>query len=124
MAGGRRENQAAYASYVPGMDAAIKDLSGREMSGRTLTVNEARPPRKREFGSGGPRFGDRQGGGGRNRFDGSDAGRKENQRPKRKIQELSSPIFPQNGSRRGQIATRALSLVDSSLTSRFKSLLF
>jgi len=38
---------------------AISELNGREHSGRTLTVNEARPMVKREFGGGGG------GGGGR-----------------------------------------------------------
>ncbi|MBP1597779.1 MAG: RNA-binding protein [Acidobacteria bacterium] len=70
------------------MDAAIKELNGKELGGRALTVNEARPPRKREFGGGGPRFGNRPGGGGGNRFGGRDSKRKERERPKRKIQEL------------------------------------
>jgi len=71
------------------MDAAIQALNGKDLNGRALTVNEARPPRKREFGGGGgggPRFGG--GGGGGSRFGGHDSRRKERERPKRKIQEL------------------------------------
>jgi len=34
-------------------DAAIQKLNGTELSGRKLTVNEARPPAKRDFGGGG-----------------------------------------------------------------------
>lgn len=67
------------------MDAAIQSLNGKELNGRALTVNEARPPKKREFGGGG---------GGGNRFDrghgrgGHDSRGNERERPKRKIQEL------------------------------------
>ncbi|MGA2260890.1 MAG: RNA-binding protein [Acidobacteriota bacterium] len=69
------------------MDAAIQAMNGKELDGRALTVNEARPPKKREFGGGGgQRFGNRPGGGGR--FGGHDSRRKERERPKRKIQEL------------------------------------
>jgi len=41
---------------------AISEMNGKEMDGRALTVNEARPmePRRREFGGG-----ERRGGGGR-----------------------------------------------------------
>jgi cold-inducible RNA-binding protein len=73
------------------MDAAIQALNGKELDGRALTVNEARPPKKREFGGGGGqgrRFGDRPGGGGGGRFGGHDSRRKERERPKRKVQEL------------------------------------
>ncbi len=74
------------------MEAAIKALNGKELNGRALTVNEARPPAKREFGGGGgrPQFGSRPsfGGGGGNRFGGHDSRRKERERPKRKTQEL------------------------------------
>ena len=71
------------------MEAAIQALNGKELNGRALTVNEARPPRKREFGGGGGnRFGSRPGGGGGNRFGGHDSRRKERDRPKRKVQEL------------------------------------
>lgn len=40
---------------------AIESLNGTELAGRTLTVNEARPPQRREGGGG---FGGRGGGGG------------------------------------------------------------
>lgn len=45
-------------------ERAISEMNGKEMEGRALTVNEARPmePRRREFGGGG---GERRGGGGR-----------------------------------------------------------
>ena len=43
---------------------AIAGLSGSELDGRALTVNEAKPMVKRDFGGGGDRGG---GGGGRNR---------------------------------------------------------
>jgi RNA recognition motif-containing protein len=71
------------------MDAAIQALNGKELDGRALTVNEARPPKKREFGGGGSRFGHKPGGGGGGgRFGGHDSRRKERERPKRKVQEL------------------------------------
>jgi cold-inducible RNA-binding protein len=41
-------------------DRAISELNGRELDGRALNVNEARPKTERSFGGGG-------GGGGRNR---------------------------------------------------------
>lgn len=45
---------------------AISALSGQEFEGRTLTVNEARPPEQRSFGGGGGgRSGGFGGGGGR-----------------------------------------------------------
>lgn len=70
------------------MDAAIQAMNGKELDGRALTVNEARPPKRREFGGGGGQgFGHRPGGGG-NRFGGHDPRRKVRERPKRKIQEL------------------------------------
>ena len=34
-------------------DAAITRLNGADLGGRNLTVNEARPPAKRDFGGGG-----------------------------------------------------------------------
>ncbi len=70
------------------MDTAIQALNGKQIDGRALTVNEARPPKKRDFGDGGGRSfdGSNRGGGGR-RF-GNDSRRNEPQRPKRKIQEL------------------------------------
>ena len=71
------------------MDAAIQAMNGKELDGRALTVNEARPPKKREFGGGGGHgFGNRSGGGGGGRFGGHDSRRKERERPKRKTQEL------------------------------------
>src|SRR5262245_795107 len=53
-------------------DKAIAEVNGRELEGRTLVVNEARPEEKRErgFGGGGGGFGNRGGGrGGRDRRD-------------------------------------------------------
>jgi len=51
-------------------DAAIQKLNGTEFGGRTLTVNEARPPAKREFSGGGGGRGRDRGdrGGGRDRY--------------------------------------------------------
>jgi len=46
--------------------AAIAALNGKEVEGRSLTVNEARPQEKRS-GFGGDRGGERRGGG-RNRY--------------------------------------------------------
>jgi cold-inducible RNA-binding protein len=43
---------------------AIEKLNGTELSGRTLTVNEAKPMVKRDFGGGS----NRGGGGGRDRY--------------------------------------------------------
>jgi RNA recognition motif-containing protein len=51
-------------------DNAIQKLNGSEFGGRNLTVNEARPPVKREFGGGGGGgrgFGGGGGGRGRDR---------------------------------------------------------
>ena len=45
-----------------GADKAIATLNGSQLDGRTLTVNEAKPMVKREFGGGSGRGG---GGGGR-----------------------------------------------------------
>ena len=42
-------------------DKAIEQLNGKEVGGRSLTVNEARPQQKRDFGG-------RGGGGGRRRY--------------------------------------------------------
>ena len=49
-------------------DRAIAELNGRELDGRALNVNEARPKEDRGFGGGGG--GNRRGGGGggRNRY--------------------------------------------------------
>lgn len=51
--------------------AAINNLNGKELKGRALNVNEARPrsdDRKGGGGRGGPRRGGSSGGGGRRRF--------------------------------------------------------
>jgi len=48
--------------------AAIDELNGKELEGRAIVVNEARPPERRERSSGGGggfRGNDRRGGGGR-----------------------------------------------------------
>ena len=52
-----------------GAKAAIEGLNGKEIAGRTLTVNEARPKTSRGGGGGGPRGrgGPGGGGGGRGR---------------------------------------------------------
>jgi cold-inducible RNA-binding protein len=47
-------------------DKAIAQLNGSQLDGRALTVNEAKPMVKRDFGGGGGRNGG--GGGGRNRY--------------------------------------------------------
>ena len=51
---------------------AIASLSGSQLDGRALTVNEAKPMVKRDFGGGGDRGGgfgrDRRGGGGGGRY--------------------------------------------------------
>jgi RNA recognition motif-containing protein len=59
-------------------DKAISEMNGKELEGRALTVNEAkpfdpdkpRPPRRFDGGDGGRRFGNRDGGsrGGGSRF--------------------------------------------------------
>jgi cold-inducible RNA-binding protein len=46
-------------------DKAIAQLNGSQLDGRALTVNEAKPMVKRDFGGGGRNSG---GGGGRNRY--------------------------------------------------------
>jgi len=60
-------------------NAAIQQLNGKELGGRPLTVNEARPREDRRpgggggrggFGGGGGRGGNRGGGGGRGGFGG------------------------------------------------------
>ena len=45
---------------------AISKFNGTDFNGRNLTVNEARPMEKRDFGSGGPSGG--RGRGGRDRY--------------------------------------------------------
>jgi RNA recognition motif-containing protein len=49
-------------------DRAIESLSGRELNGRAMTVNEARPKGDRGSGGGGGYRGNRGGGGGGNRY--------------------------------------------------------
>jgi RNA recognition motif-containing protein len=49
-----------------GADKAIAQLNGSQLDGRALTVNEARPMVKRDFGGGGGGFRKREGG--RNRY--------------------------------------------------------
>jgi RNA recognition motif-containing protein len=52
-----------------GAQAAIQGMAGKEVKGRALTVNEARPREERSGGGGGGRggYGDRRGGGGHSR---------------------------------------------------------
>ncbi len=69
--------------------AAISGLNGKVLDGRALTVNEARPQKKREFQGGG--FGqsfDRRPDGDRFGSYRRDSNRRGQERPKRKIQEL------------------------------------
>jgi cold-inducible RNA-binding protein len=51
-----------FVTMTEGADKAIAQLSGSELNGRNLTVNEARPMVKRDFGGGG------HGGNGRGRY--------------------------------------------------------
>ena len=48
----------AFVELAPGadMESAIKQLNGKVVEGRPLTVNEARPQTKRDFGGGGGGF--------------------------------------------------------------------
>ena len=52
-----------------GAQAAIAGLAGKDLKGRALTVNEARPREERSGGGGGGRggYGDHRGGGGHSR---------------------------------------------------------
>lgn len=52
----------AFVEMSSGADEAIAALNGQELSGRTLTVNEARPREERRGGGGGGGY--RGGGGG------------------------------------------------------------
>ena len=54
-----------FVTMTDGADKAIASLSGAELNGRTLTVNEARPMVKRDFGGGG---GGGRGGSGRRSY--------------------------------------------------------
>ncbi len=81
----------AFVDLAPETDlaAAISELNGKVLDGRALTVNEARPQKKRDFqggSGGGPSFDRRPGG----HFDSRrrDSNRRGQERPKRKIQEL------------------------------------
>ncbi len=69
----------AFAELAPEADmaAAIEALNGRVVDGRALTVNEARPQKKKEWGGGGGNF--RRG---RGNFGGR--GSKNGDRPRRK----------------------------------------
>lgn len=63
----------AFVEMADGGDAAINALNGRDVDGRTLTVNEARPREDRRGGGGGGYGGGRGGygggkGGGRDRY--------------------------------------------------------
>jgi cold-inducible RNA-binding protein len=51
-----------------GADKAIAQLNGSQLDGRALTVNEAKPMVKRDFGGGGGGGGFRKRDGGRNRY--------------------------------------------------------
>ena len=69
----------AFAELAPNveLETAIKELNGKVLDGRALTVNEARPQVRRSPGGGGGSFsrgGGRSGGGGR-WHDSSDRGR-------------------------------------------------
>jgi hypothetical protein len=55
-------------------DAAIAALNGKDVGGRTLKVNEARPMTPRSGGGGGGGFGGGGGGGGGRRFGGGGGG--------------------------------------------------
>jgi cold-inducible RNA-binding protein len=48
-----------FVTMTEGGDKAIAQLSGTELNGRVLTVNEAKPMVKRDFGGGGGRDGGR-----------------------------------------------------------------
>ncbi len=74
----------AFAELAPEADAerAIKELNGKVVEGRALTVNEARPQKKREFGGGGGGYGRGRGGHG-----GKDSRDRDRDRPKRKPQD-------------------------------------
>lgn len=54
----------AFVEMDSGADEAIAALNGRELAGRTLTVNEARPREDRRGGGGGGGYRGGNGGGG------------------------------------------------------------
>jgi RNA recognition motif-containing protein len=66
------------------LDNAIKELNGKVVDGRPLTVSEARPQKKREFGGGGGR----PGGGFGNRGRDSRGGGRPSGPPKRRRDDL------------------------------------
>ncbi len=67
------------------LDTAIQALNGKVLDGRTLTANEARPPKKREFGPAPGQGFSRD----RGKFSGRRGSReRDRDRPKRKFQEL------------------------------------
>lgn len=55
-------------------DAAVQGMNGKDLKGRNLTVNEARPRTEGGRGGGGRPGGGRPGGGGGNRFGGGGGG--------------------------------------------------
>jgi RNA recognition motif-containing protein len=64
---GRSRGFAFVSMATPeGAQAAMQGLAGKDVKGRALTVNEARPREERSGGGGGGRggYGDRRGGGG------------------------------------------------------------
>src|ERR1035437_9850360 len=64
---GRSRGFAFVTMAIPeGAQAAIQDMAGKDLKGRALMVNEARPREERSGGGGGGRggYGDRRGGGG------------------------------------------------------------
>ena len=64
----------AFVEMDSGADEAIAALNGRELSGRTLTVNEARPREERRSGGGGGGGGGYRGGGGGGGYRGGGGG--------------------------------------------------
>ncbi len=78
----------AFAELAPNVDmeAAIKELNGKVLDGRALTVNEARPQTRRPPGAGGGGYFSRGsgGGGGYNRSGGGGRGGDDRDRPRRK----------------------------------------
>ena len=68
---GRSKAFAFVAMSEDDANKAISVMSGKELNGRALTVNEAKPMVKRDFGGGGGRGGGGSrggGGGGRDRY--------------------------------------------------------
>ncbi len=80
----------AFVELKPDSDmaAAINQLNGKMLDGRALTVSEARPQKKREFGGGGPGFGRKPGGGFTRKPGGGNPRRRDRDRPRRRIEEL------------------------------------